>query len=358
MKLGLGLYRHMLTPENFRFARQAGATAIVAHLLSYFGGNDSPKFEAATSDGYGFGVSDNRGKLWTYEELRDLRLAVEAEGLELAAIENFDPSHWYDVVLDGPRKQAQLEDLKTMIRAAGRAGIPCIGYNFTVAGVWGWVAGPFARGGAHSVGYDADLAPEETPVPLGQLMNVTYAPDAPAGNIGTITPEQHWQRLTDFLTEIVPVAEEAGVTLAAHPEDPPVPTLRGTARLIYHPDHFQRLLDVAPSPANKLQFCQGAVAEMADSDIYEAIERYSSQGSIAYVHFRNVRGKVPRYHEVFVDEGDVDMIKALRIYRKHNFDGVLVPDHTPQIECGAPWHAGMAYALGWMNAAMTMLERE
>ena len=71
-----------------------------------------------------------------------------------------------------------------------------------------------------------------------------------------------------------------------------------------------------------------------------------------------MRGKVPRYHEVFVDEGDVDMIKALRIYRKHNFDGVLVPDHTPQIECGAPWHAGMAYALGWMNAAMTMLERE
>jgi mannonate dehydratase len=357
MKLGLGLYRHMLTPENFRFARQAGASAIVAHLLSYFGGNASPKFEAATSDGQGFGVSDNRGKLWTYEMLRDLRLAVEAEGLELAAIENFDPSHWYDIVLDGPQKRQQLEDVKTMIRAAGRAGIPCIGYNFTVAGVWGWVAGPFARGGAQSVGYDASLAPEETPVPLGQLMNVTYAADAPAGNVGVITPEQHWQRLTDFLTEVVPVAEEAGVRLAAHPEDPPVPMLRGTARLIYHPDHFQRLLDVVPSHANALQFCQGAVAEMADSDIYEAIDRFSKNDNIAYVHFRNVRGKVPSYREVFVDEGDVDMFRALKIYRDNGFDGVFVPDHTPQIECAASWHAGMAYALGWMRAALTAIER-
>jgi mannonate dehydratase len=283
---------------------------------------------------------------------------VNAEGLELAAIENFDPSHWYDVVLDGPQKAQQLEDLKTMVRNVGRTGIPCIGYNFTVAGVWGWNAGPFARGSAESVGYDVALAPEETPVPLGQLMNVTYAPDAPQGNVGTITSEEHWRRLTDFLTELVPVAEEAGVRLAAHPEDPPVPTLRGTARLIYHPDHFQRLLDVAPSHFNALQFCQGAVAEMAQGDIYEAIDRYSRQGNIAYVHFRNVRGKVPSYREVFVDEGDVDMLRALRIYRKNGFNGVMVPDHTPQMTCAAPWHAGMAYALGWMRAAMAVLEQE
>lgn len=141
MKLGLGLYRHMLTPENVRFARQAGATAIVPHLVGYVGGNDSPKFEAATSDGYGFWVSDNRGKFWIYEEPRDLRLAVEAEGLELAAIENFDPSHWYDVVLNGLQKLAQLEDLKNMIRASGRAGIHCTGYNFTIEAGTPWHAG-------------------------------------------------------------------------------------------------------------------------------------------------------------------------------------------------------------------------
>ena len=114
MKLGLGLYRRMLTPENYRFARQAGATHIVAHLLNYFSDSDSPRFQAATRTGGGFGVSDNRGHIWTYEDLRDLRAAINAEGLELEAIENFDPSHWYDVVLGGPRRREQMEDLKTM----------------------------------------------------------------------------------------------------------------------------------------------------------------------------------------------------------------------------------------------------
>ena len=119
MKLGLGLYHHMLTPENFRFARQCGATHIVAHLVDYFATDDSL---STASGGTAWGLSPSDKPLWSYEMLRDLRAAIEAEGLHLAAIENFEPGHWYDVLLDGPRKQAQLENLKTMIRNAGRAG--------------------------------------------------------------------------------------------------------------------------------------------------------------------------------------------------------------------------------------------
>ena len=85
------------------------------------------------------------------------------------------------------------------------------------------------------------------------------------------------------------------------------------------------------------------------------MEHYAGQGKIAYVHFRNVRGKVPHYREVFVDEGDIDMIRVIRILRKHHFDGVLIPDHTPSLTCAAPWHAGMAYALGYMKAALQIL---
>ncbi len=151
MKLGLGLYRQMLTADNFRFAKQAGATHIVAHWVDYF--REGPRIPAAQSSGHGWGVSDNRGKLWTVEELRDLRTAVEAEGLTLAAIENLDPSHWYDILLDGPEKAQQLEDIKTIVRRMGEAGIPVLGYNFSIAGVWGHVVGPFARGGAESVGF-------------------------------------------------------------------------------------------------------------------------------------------------------------------------------------------------------------
>src|SRR5215217_1578375 len=106
MKLGLGLYRQSLTPQNFRFARQAGATHIVAHLTDYFAA--SPEIPSATSDGGGWGAAGS-GQLWTYAELRDLRAAINAEGLELEALENFDPAFWYDVLLDGPRKHEQLE---------------------------------------------------------------------------------------------------------------------------------------------------------------------------------------------------------------------------------------------------------
>jgi mannonate dehydratase len=157
---------------------------------------------------------------------------------------------------------------------------------------------------------------------------------------------------------MVPVAEEAGVRLAAHPDDPPMPTIRGTARLVYQPHYYQKLLDIKPSRHNALEFCIGSLAEMTEGDIYEVIDQYSKQDAIAYVHFRNVQGKVPHYHEVFVDEGDVDMIKALRILRDNGYEGVMIPDHTPQMTCDAPWHAGMAYALGYMRAVINMLEQE
>jgi mannonate dehydratase len=330
----------MLTPDNFRFAKQAGVTHIVAHLVDYF--KDSPRLPAAQSKGHGWGITQNHDRLWSLEELRELRTAINAEGLELAAIENFDPSHWYDVLLDGPRKQEQLENLKTIIRRVGEAGIPCMGYNFSIAGVWGHVVGPLGRGGAESVGFMGKNCPEETPIPLGQVWNMTYDPDAPAGTIAPITSEQLWQRLTDFLEALVPVAEEAGVRLAAHPDDPPVPTLRGTPRLVYQPYLYQKLLDIVPSYYNALEFCQGTVSEMSEGNIYEAIDQYSKQGKSAYVHFRNVVGRVPDYREVFLDEGYVDMFEALRIYKRNGFDGEIMPDHTPQMNCAASWHAGMA----------------
>ena len=355
MKLGLGLYRHMLTRDNFRFARQAGATHIVAHWVDYF--QHGPAIPATDGE-RNWGVIDNRDRLWTYEELADLKRAVNAEGLELAAIENFDPSHWYDILLDGPRRKEQYEQIKTIIRNVGRAGIPVIGYNFSVAGVWGHVTGPFARGGAETVAFLGPDGPRETPLRLGEVWNVTYDPDAPPGTREPVTTEQIWERLGAFLREVVPVAEEAGVRLAAHPDDPPAPALRGAARLVNQPHLYQRLLDLYPSRANALEFCQGTIAEMTEGDVYEAIDRYTRQNAIAYVHLRNVKGKVPRYYEVFIDEGDVDMVRALRIYQRNGYDGVFVPDHTPQMTCGAPWHAGMAFALGYIKGVLSAIARD
>jgi mannonate dehydratase len=358
MKLGLGLYRDLLAPEALRFARQAGVTHIVAHLPGHF---TRGKDTIITSDqaAYGFGVSEADDPVWTAAGLRDLAAMVGAEGLTLEALENFAPAHWHDVLLDGPRRAAQMERLKRIVRDAGQAGIRTIGYNFSVAGVWGRTEGPFARGGARSVGF-AD--PAQAPIPAGMVWNMVYDPERfdplhPRDTVEPVGSEEIWRRFAAFLAEMIPVAEEAGVRLALHPDDPPLPALRGAARLVYHPDFFQRALDLAPSPMNALEFCVGTVSEMAGADVYEAVDRYSKAGRIAYVHLRNVRGKVPHYHETFIDDGDTDMLRVLKILYANGFDGVVIPDHTPLLECAAPWHAGMAYTLGWLRAALAAVER-
>jgi len=355
LKLGLGLYRHLLARENFQFARQAGATHLVVHLVDYFrGGAHNPADNQPTGTAQGWGIAGDPNRLWTLEELVLLRKAAEAEGLKLEAVENFDPAHWHDVLLDGPRKPQQIENLKTIIRRVGEAGIPILGYNFSIAGVCGRVTGPFARGGAVSVGMDGPL---DTPMPNGMVWNMIYDSTSPGGDVPLITHNELGRRFANFLDEVVPVAEQAGIKLALHPDDPPMPTMRGQPRLVYQPQMYQRVLDLKPSPANALEFCVGTIAEMTEGDVYEAVDQYSRQGKLAYVHLRNVTGKVPHYRETFIDDGDIDMLRVLRILEKNHFDGVIVPDHTPQMTCGAPWHAGMAYALGYLRAALKIQDR-
>jgi|HubBroStandDraft_5_1064220.scaffolds.fasta_scaffold05309_2 mannonate dehydratase len=356
MKLGIGLYRHMLNDEHFAFAVQAGCTHVIAHLVDYFkqgeanpahnqptGGKDKP-----------WGMAGDPDRLWTAEELTRLRKQVEAAGLKLEAIENLDPAHWHDILLDGPRRAQHIRNVQSIVRAMGEAGIGTLGYNFSIGGVCGRVSGPFARGGAESVGMDG---PVDTPIPNGVVWNMTYDTHAPAGFLAQIMHEQLWNRLERFLEELLPVAEQAGVRLAAHPDDPPMPFMRQQPRLVYQQSMYQRLIDIAPSPSNMLEFCLGTLAEMTEGDLYAAVEQYSSQKRLAYVHFRNVSGKVPHYHETFIDDGDIDMLRILAILHRNQFDGVLIPDHSPQMACAAPWHAGMAHTLGFMKAAIMAIER-
>lgn len=353
MKLGIGLYKHMLTPENFAFAKQAGATHIVAHLVDYFRGSQSsgPDDQPLGTD-WGWGLAGDPDNLWARDELVALRRAIEAAGLKLEAIENFDPAHWGDILLDGPRRAQHVYNVKTIVRRLGEAGIPIMGYNFSIAGVAGRTKGNYARGAAPAVGMEG---PYDLPMPQGMVWNMVVNPDAMRASAGTIppaTPEQLWSRLRRFLDEILPVAEKAGVRLALHPDDPPMPTIRGQPRLIYQPRHYQTVIELNPSPANQLEFCIGSLAEMTEGNVYEAVEQYASQGRIAYVHLRNVRGKVPHYRETFIDDGDVDVFRVLTILRKCGFDGVIIPDHAPQMSCAAPWHAGMAFAMGYLKAGL------
>lgn len=356
MKLGLGLYRHMLTDDFFSFAAQAGCTHIVAHLVDYFkNGSANPRNNQPTgSRDSTWGFAGDPERLWATSELVELRQRIEAAGLHLEAIENLDPAHWHDILLDGPRRAEQIENVKTILRRMGEAGIPILGYNFSLAGVCGRVRGPFARGGAISVGMDG---PVDTPIPNGEVWNMIYDAAAPAGFLPTISHAELWRRLERFLEDVLPVAEKAGVRLAAHPDDPPMPTMRSQPRLVYQPAMYRRLISISPSPSNALELCLGTLAEMTDGGIYEALDEYSRHGRIAYIHFRNVNGKVPHYHETFIDDGDTDMLRVISILYRNHFDGVLIPDHSPQMTCPAPWHAGMAHTLGFLAAALQAVER-
>lgn len=347
MHVGLGLYRELLTEENFRFAAQAGATHIVAHLTNYFSGGSPTLSRGEEGTGWGDCRDD---RLWTYEEMAALVARLDAHGLKLAALENFSPKFWSDILLDGPERDAQMDGLKRLVRDAGRAGVPCIGYNFSIAGVWGWHRGALSRAGAISVGFDASKIDSGASLPDGVLWNMRYRDPIPGAPPVSVTQAQIWDRVTRFLEQLAPVAEAAGVRLAAHPDDPPVETLRGAARLVNQPEKYTRLLDIVDTPANSAELCLGSVQEMSGGDIYHTVREIARRDRIGYIHFRNVRGKVPNYVETFIDEGDIDIVEIIRILRDEGFDGVLIPDHTPEIACAAPWHAGMAYALGYMRA--------
>jgi mannonate dehydratase len=197
-------------------------------------------------------------------------------------------------------------------------------------------------------------------MPNGLVWNMVVDPTAPTRETGLIPPathEQLWSRLQRFLDEVLPVAEAAGVRLALHPDDPPMPTVRGQPRLVYQPSMYQRVIDLNPSPSNQLEFCVGSLAEMTEGDIYDVVDHYSRQNRLGYVHLRNVRDKVPHYKETFIDDGEVDVLRVLEILKRNRFEGVIIPDHAPQMSCAAPWHAGMAFALGYLKAGIQSLDR-
>ena len=176
----------MLTREYYDFARQAGCTHVVAHLVDYFnsGGSNLRNNQPTGGKYEPWGMAGNPEKVWTVQELKTIRTEIEDAGLTLAAIENLDPAHWHDILLDGPQRPQQIEKVKTIIRRMGEAGIPILGYNFSLAGVCGRVSAPLGRGGAVTVGMDGPA--EDIPVPRGVVWNMIYEAGTAAGTLPSI----------------------------------------------------------------------------------------------------------------------------------------------------------------------------
>ena len=278
---------------------------------------------------------------WDFLELVHLRTRIEAEGLTLEGIENVPFYFYKKVVLGLPGWEEQLENYCETVRNLGRAGIRLLGYHFMGNRVWRTSKGEFARGSARTSSFDYDLA-KDAPPTEGVVVDATTM----------------WQNYTRFITTVLPVAEAAGVTLSLHPDDPPVASLGGIARIFNSLDGFKRAVeDIAPSPNHKLTFCMGTWAELGTGPMFEAMEHFGRAGRIAYVHFRNVRGVIPRFTESFIDDGDVDCAEAIRRLSAMKFDGFLIDDHVPHMsEDTVYMHRSRAFAIGYIRGLIHAID--
>ena len=301
-----------LSDENLRLAAQCGVTDIVDRY-------PGPELE----------------------DVLKVKARVEFHGLRLAAIEGYVPM---ENLVFGRDDGTELAAMKTLVRHLGEAEVPILCYNF-MAGT-DWVRTRLdvpERGGATVTEFN--LSEAERALSLND--------DTPEIGEDKIDADSLWANLDRFLNELLPVAEKAAVDLAMHPDDPPLPSFRGKARIMNSVENFERLIAMSDSPRNGITFCQGNFAAMG-TDIPDTIRRLGPR--IRYVHFRDITGTSENFRETFHDNGPTDMPAAIRAYREVGFDGPIRPDHVPQFagEDGEPGYTmqGRLFAFGYIRALL------
>lgn len=291
---------------------------------------------------------------WSVEGLTRLRERVESHGLRLEmaplplSSAYIARSENPNIMLGkSPERDREIDAICQMIRNAARAGIPALKYNLSILGVvrTGFAAG---RGGARYSTFVYEKAKQEPPL--------TEA--------GPVSEQAAWERITYFLERVIPVAEEHKVRMACHPHDPGMPRasgFRGVHRVLGSVDGLKRFIEIASSNYHGLNFCQGTVAEMLEDpsrELFDVIRYFGARGKIFNVHFRNIRGRFLNFQETFPDDGDVDMIRAMRVYKEVGYDGMIMPDHVPRIDGDEGGRQAFAFAFGYIQALIQMVSRE
>jgi mannonate dehydratase len=310
----------------------------------------------------GFGVNHICSRLpsakmdaeWSVESLTRFREHVESFGLTLDMVplplssSEISRSESPAIMLGKePDREQQLDGICQMIRNAGRAGIPSVKYNLTFIGVPRTAPTP-GRGGARYSTFVYEGA----------------KPDPPLTAAGPVDADLYWERITYFLKRVVPVAAEHKVRLACHPQDPGMPRgkgWRGIETVLGSVDGLKRFVSIAESPFHGLNFCQGTVSEMLEKpgeQIFDVIRYFGQRQKIFNVHFRNISGGFLNFRETFIDDGDVDMLKAMRVYKEIGYDGMMMPDHVPTIEGDTGNLQGFAFAFGYIKALIAAVSAE
>jgi mannonate dehydratase len=314
-----------LSDDNLKFAKQIGVDNIVT---------------ASTSDL----IPEGRG-YWDADALGQLRERVEARGISIDVMALPLSSHYItraenpNIMLGTPERDREIDNICECIRAAGQAGIPCLKYNLTILGVLTTGRTP-GRGG----------------VSLREF-NYEAMKDEPLTEAGRVTAEMMWERIDYFLKRVIPVADEYKVKMACHQHDPGVPRdggARGVHRVLGSVEGVKKFIDLVDSPYHGLNFCQGTMSEMLEKpgqEIFDVIRYFGERKKIFMVHFRNIRGGFLKFEEVYIDEGDVDMWQAMKVYKEVGYDGIFCPDHVPRSDQDTPWgHRQRAFTAGYIKA--------
>jgi len=287
---------------------------------------------------------------WSVDSLSQLRERIQKFGLTLEMIElptnsSITASGIKNVMLGkSPERDREIDGICEMIRNVSRAGIPRAKYNLTILAVVRTEPTP-GRGGAMYSTWDYAKAKE----------------DPPLTEAGPVSADAFWERITYFLQRVAPAAEEYKVKIACHPHDPAIPggkPYRGVYRVMASVEGLKRFVSIKENPYHGLNFCQGTVSEMLDrpgEQIYDVIRYFGQRKKIFNVHFRNIKGHIGNFQETFPDNGDVDMMRALRVYQEVGYDGMIMPDHAPHIMGDEGQRQAYAFEFGYIAALLKSL---
>jgi mannonate dehydratase len=290
---------------------------------------------------------------WSVDGLSTLRERVKAHGISLdmvplpmssAEISRAEMPAIY--LGQNPERDRNIDDICQMIRNCARAGIFQVKYNFTLIGIPRSAPAPGRGGSSYS-----------------EFVFANARQDPPLTIAGKVDADTYWERITYFLERVVPVAEEYKVRMGCHPQDPGVPKgsgWRGVDAVLGSPDGLKKYVSIKESPYHGLNFCQGTVSEQLEKpgeQIFDVIRYFGSRKKIFSVHFRNIEGGFLNFRETFIDNGSVDMLKAMRVYKEVGYDGMMMPDHVPRVE-GVDSAQGFAYAFGYIKALIAAVSAE
>lgn len=281
----------------------------------------------------------------TLDDMLAVKRIVEAHGLQVLAVEGYLPIE--KIKTGSDRDGSELRAMKALIGHMGTVGIPLLCYNFMSGTDWVRTRLDLpARGGARVTAFDLADARRAISLNVGSMQNLNVT--------DMLSAEELWRYLEQFLLEVIPVAESSSVTLAMHPDDPPLAEFQGRARIMNSVSAFERLVSLVPSPRNAICFCQGTIATLG-VDIPATIRRLGKH--IQYVHFRDAQGTAESFVETFHDCGPTDMAEAIRAYREIGYSGLIRPDHVPQLfgeEEGEPGYTmlGRLFAFGYIRGLL------